>query len=384
MYEQPETVPNTDDRATARMVTRLILAAVLLIYAAMALAQLGVRFVSPSLFAWGSGFLPAGHGVANTLALILSCAPIAAARRLTAQNDRWLIIAALSATFLGGVVFLAVQSVEYENSFRQGLGWGAPVSRAVVGADGSTVELGPGDIAAGRERWQATCRSCHGSGGEGVEGQGKDLRQSQFVQDLDDLGLLAFIKGGRPVSDPLNTTGQPMPPKGGNPLLKDPQLMDIVAYIRSIQVLTRGPSSEDSENADTGADSVAAPVDGDENAAAPIATTPPGQVQSGDVLWIPRSSVPLAALGPAGLSPQAFQPAARPPRANLFFGFFFLMTGVHAVQVLIGLAALVWLIFRAVQIPYSPSHDIPLDLAGRYWYFAVAVWVALFPMFYLN
>ena len=59
------------------------------------------------------------------------------------------------------------------------------------------------------------------------------------------------------------------------------------------------------------------------------------------------------------------------------------MTGVHAIQVLIGLSILVWLIYRAVQIPYHPSRDVPVDLARYYWFFAVAIWIVLFPMFYL-
>ncbi len=83
------------------------------------------------------------------------------------------------------------------------------------------------------------------------------------------------------------------------------------------------------------------------------------------------------------MSPEAFQPAVRPARAGLFFGIFFLMTSVHIILVLIGLAILVWLIYRAVQIRYRSSHDVPVDLVRRYWYFAVFIWIVLFPMFYL-
>jgi disulfide bond formation protein DsbB len=47
--------------------------------------------------------------------------------------------------------------------------------------------------------------------------------------------MLTFIKTGRPSGDPLNTTGVDMPPKGGNPALSDEQILDIVAYIRTLQ-----------------------------------------------------------------------------------------------------------------------------------------------------
>ena len=58
---------------------------------------------------------------------------------------------------------------------------------------------------------------------------------SDFVKGLSDQELLAFIKKGRPTSDPANTTGVDMPPKGGNPSLTDQQILDIIAYIRSLQ-----------------------------------------------------------------------------------------------------------------------------------------------------
>ena len=70
--------------------------------------------------------------------------------------------------------------------------------------------------------------------GVGVQGLGKDMTTSTFIKDLDDAQLLEFIKKGRDASDPLNTTGVAMPPKGGNPALDDAKLMDIIAYIRTL------------------------------------------------------------------------------------------------------------------------------------------------------
>jgi disulfide bond formation protein DsbB len=91
-----------------------------------------------------------------------------------------------------------------------------------------------GDAAKGKELFASTCAACHGPGGEGVKGLGKDLQTSAFAAGLSDEELLAFIKQGRDMSDPLNTTGIAMPPKGGNPALQDGQIVDIVAFIRSI------------------------------------------------------------------------------------------------------------------------------------------------------
>ncbi|WP_448601203.1 hypothetical protein [Thermoflexus hugenholtzii] len=44
---------------------------------------------------------------------------------------------------------------------------------------------------------------------------------------------MEFIKKGRPATDPANTTGVDMPPKGGNPALTDQDLADIIAFLRT-------------------------------------------------------------------------------------------------------------------------------------------------------
>jgi disulfide bond formation protein DsbB len=93
-----------------------------------------------------------------------------------------------------------------------------------------------GDAAAGETAYATTCVACHGPEAKGVEGLGKDLTTSEFVQTKTDDELVAFVKTGRPSTDPLNTTGIDMPPKGGNPALTDDDIYDIVAFLRSVHV----------------------------------------------------------------------------------------------------------------------------------------------------
>ncbi len=97
-------------------------------------------------------------------------------------------------------------------------------------------EVEAGDAEAGKALFATTCQACHGPAGEGVPGLGKDMTTSEFIAGLSDAELLAFIKVGRAPTDPLNTTGVLMPPKGGNPAITDEQLMDIIAFIREIHV----------------------------------------------------------------------------------------------------------------------------------------------------
>jgi disulfide bond formation protein DsbB len=96
------------------------------------------------------------------------------------------------------------------------------------------VAAAAGDAAKGQKTYSQLCIACHGPEGKGVQGLGKDLTTSTFVADLSDAELVDFIKVGRDPGDPLNTTGVSMPPKAGNPALTDQDILDIVAYVRTI------------------------------------------------------------------------------------------------------------------------------------------------------
>ncbi len=91
-----------------------------------------------------------------------------------------------------------------------------------------------GDKVAGEQAFLASCSSCHGADARGLPGVGKDLVASEFTTEISDDELLTFIKNGRPTGDPANTTGIDMPPKGGNPAITDQQILDIIAFLRSI------------------------------------------------------------------------------------------------------------------------------------------------------
>ena len=112
---------------------------------------------------------------------------------------------------------------------------GGGEDKASESAAESAATLPPGDAANGEKLFNQTCQACHGAGGIGIEGLGKDMTTSEFISGQSDAELLAFIKKGRPSGDSMNTTGVDMPPKGGNPALTDEQIMDIIAYIRTLQ-----------------------------------------------------------------------------------------------------------------------------------------------------
>lgn len=90
-----------------------------------------------------------------------------------------------------------------------------------------------GDVVAGEKHFQV-CAGCHGADAKGLPNLGKDMTVSEFIKGSTDEELIEFIKTGRPISDPENTTNVDMPPKGGNPAFTDEDLFDIVAYLRTL------------------------------------------------------------------------------------------------------------------------------------------------------
>jgi cytochrome c oxidase subunit 3 len=70
-------------------------------------------------------------------------------------------------------------------------------------------------------------------------------------------------------------------------------------------------------------------------------------------------------------------------RTEIFFSFYFAMTGLHAFHMVIGLGLLTWLLLRARSGEFGPSYYTPIELGGLYWHFVDIVWIFLFPLLYL-
>lgn len=110
----------------------------------------------------------------------------------------------------------------------------APDASATLAAAGGDPELAK-YIANGNTLFHSLCVACHGKAGAGMPGNGKRLAENDFIRSLSDDALLDFVKQGRAPTDPKNTTGIQMPPKGGNPALSDDDILDIIAYLRTLQ-----------------------------------------------------------------------------------------------------------------------------------------------------
>jgi len=74
---------------------------------------------------------------------------------------------------------------------------------------------------------------------------------------------------------------------------------------------------------------------------------------------------------------------ANPQHAQIFFSLYFIMTGLHALHMIIGLGLFTWLLVMAWRGRFTPEYYTPLEMGGLYWHFVDIVWIYLFPLLYL-
>jgi len=108
----------------------------------------------------------------------------------------------------------------------------------LVTACGGSQTAAPSDeeVQAGIEIYNLACVSCHGPEGIGVEGLGKPWVDSEFINSRSNDEMLTFLIEGRASDHPDNTTGISMMPRGGNPNLTDDDLLDLIAYMRTLNL----------------------------------------------------------------------------------------------------------------------------------------------------
>jgi cytochrome c oxidase subunit 3 len=74
---------------------------------------------------------------------------------------------------------------------------------------------------------------------------------------------------------------------------------------------------------------------------------------------------------------------ANPRHAQIFFALYFIMTGLHALHMILGLGIFTWLLIMAWRGYFTPHYHTPLEVGGLYWHFVDIIWIYLFPLLYL-
>jgi cytochrome c oxidase subunit 3 len=67
----------------------------------------------------------------------------------------------------------------------------------------------------------------------------------------------------------------------------------------------------------------------------------------------------------------------------LFFGLYFIMTGLHALHIIIGMIIIIVALRRVQNDTVHADRPSLLENAGLYWHLVDLIWIFLFPLFYL-
>ncbi len=84
-----------------------------------------------------------------------------------------------------------------------------------------------------------------------------------------------------------------------------------------------------------------------------------------------------------GLYPNSPELLALSHGKILFFGLYYVMTGIHAVHVVIGLGIIGFMSLLTARGTITSGDYIKLENAGLFWHLVDVIWIYLFPLFYL-
>jgi cytochrome c oxidase subunit III len=69
--------------------------------------------------------------------------------------------------------------------------------------------------------------------------------------------------------------------------------------------------------------------------------------------------------------------------ARLFFTLYYLITGLHAFHVIVGLIVLGWLAVGSVRGEFGPDNHVRFELGTLYWHLVDIIWIFVWPLLYL-
>jgi len=72
-----------------------------------------------------------------------------------------------------------------------------------------------------------------------------------------------------------------------------------------------------------------------------------------------------------------------PTNGHIYFSLYFIMTGIHAIHIIVGIGVLFWVLHRNNKGEFSKDYFTPVDIVALYWHLVDLVWIYLFPLLYL-
>ncbi len=89
-----------------------------------------------------------------------------------------------------------------------------------------------------------------------------------------------------------------------------------------------------------------------------------------------------------GLAPGKFFSYTGPEAAEfsnlaMYFSFYFCLTGLHGIHVVIGMAFITWVVIRGHRGEFGSHYYTPVECVGLLWHLIDLIWIYLFPLLYL-
>ncbi|TKB06472.1 cytochrome c oxidase subunit 3 family protein [Desulforhopalus sp. IMCC35007] len=72
-----------------------------------------------------------------------------------------------------------------------------------------------------------------------------------------------------------------------------------------------------------------------------------------------------------------------PPGQNIFFGLYYVITGLHGLHVIIGMTLLAISFVLVASNKIHAERFAMLENSGLYWHLVDLIWIFVFPLFYL-
>lgn len=84
-----------------------------------------------------------------------------------------------------------------------------------------------------------------------------------------------------------------------------------------------------------------------------------------------------------GIFPGSSELLDKPNGEILFFGLYYVMTGLHGLHVIIGMILIGYMTRLTKKEIITSESFVKLESAGLYWHLVDIIWIFLFPLFYL-
>ena len=72
-----------------------------------------------------------------------------------------------------------------------------------------------------------------------------------------------------------------------------------------------------------------------------------------------------------------------PPGTNIFFGLYYVITGLHGLHVIVGMTLLAVSLVFVINGRVNEDRFSMLENSGLYWHLVDMIWIFVFPLFYL-